>query len=60
MADFDHKIISRGNCMICGNPIDIDNIFLCSECMRKAKKLSESNTTKRKRGDIRASYKNQT
>lgn len=53
MADFDHEIISRGNCTICGKPIDIDNIFLCSECMRKARKMSESATTKKHKMPIR-------
>lgn len=24
--------------MICGKPIDIDNIFLCSECMKQKQK----------------------
>ena len=41
MTDFDHEIISRGNCMICGKPIDIDNIFLCSECMKQKTETSE-------------------
>lgn len=47
MADFDHEIISRGNCMICGKPIDIDNIFLCSDCVKK-----ESNATKEQREQL--------
>lgn len=29
------KIITAGNCMFCGKPIDGDSIFFCSECDKK-------------------------
>lgn len=29
------KIIVKGNCMMCGKPIDSDNIFFCKECERR-------------------------
>ena len=29
------KIITAGNCMFCGKPIDGDSIFFCNECDKK-------------------------
>lgn len=34
------KVITRGNCMICGKKLT-DSLFLCKECGEKANKESE-------------------
>ena len=31
------EVIVAGNCLVCGKPIEGDNIFLCDECSSKAK-----------------------
>lgn len=34
-ADRPHKVVSNGNCAICGKPLSGDRVFICEECSKK-------------------------
>lgn len=51
------KVIVKGNCVVCGKPIDSDNIFLCKECERRNEecphgRLEEVDTNTAKPGKL--------
>lgn len=34
------KVVVAGNCLLCGKPIDDNNIFICNDCKKKQEEKS--------------------
>ena len=39
------KPVVAGDCVACGKPIDDDNIFLCKDCRKKQKSVTDMRRT---------------